>query len=63
MPINSPIQINGYYIEYSRLPTLSTDTRTLLIINKKIPFTRRYDLEDRLISSIWIEIPINKSTK
>ena len=51
------------HIENNRLHILSTFTRSILLINKKIAYKRRHDLEDPLISSIWLEVSIKKGNK
>ena len=35
-------------------------SRSIILIKNNIPYTHRYDLESQYISSIWIEISINK---
>ena len=38
----------------------STDARTILLLRQGIIFNRRQDLEDKHISSIWVEIILSK---
>ena len=38
----------------------STDARTILLLRQGIIFNRRHDLEDKHISTIWVEILISK---
>ena len=34
-------------------------SRNIILINNRIPYIRRYDLECPMIATIWIEIKIN----
>ena len=63
MRFDNQIKILDYNIEQSRLHPLSTHTRSIKIINNKIAYVRRYDLEDPLIFSIWIELNLAKNNK
>ena len=53
-------QILGYNIEHNTLVDNYTISRSLLIIKKGISYKRRYDLENKYISSIWVQINISK---
>ena len=61
--ISSNIKFKDYNLEYSKLHPLSNNARTILLVKNNIPFTRRYDIESPLISSVWIEIAIIKSNR
>ena len=63
LKIGSTISFKDYKIEFNRLHTHSTQSRSIVLINNRIPYTRRYDLETPLISFIWLEVPINKNNK
>ena len=38
-------------------------SRNIILVNDRIPYTRRYDLENEYIATIWLEVKIgyNKS--
>ena len=63
MSFKNPVCIKGYNMETNRLHIMSTFTRSILLINNKISYTCRHDLEDPLISSIWLEVSDNKGSK
>ena len=53
-------KIKGYNIEYNNLCDRNDICRTITLIKNGISFKRRYDLEDKFISSIWLQIYIKK---
>ena len=57
------INIRDYSIEFSRLHISSTFSRNLILIKDSISYNRRYDLENKYIATVWIEINISKKSK
>ena len=59
--IHCNVKFPGYNIEYNRLHISNTVSRSLVLIKNSISYTRRYDLENPYISSIWLNIKINRN--
>ena len=51
--------IDGYICETKPMSDTLDISRNIILINNRIPYTRRYDLECPMIATIWIEIKIN----
>ena len=51
--------INGYICETKPMSDTIDTSRNIILINNRIPYTRRYDLECPMIAIIWIETKIN----
>ena len=51
---------NNYKIEANTLIRGNSLARTIVLIRNDIAYKRRYDLENELISSVWVQIIINK---
>ena len=51
---------SGYNLEYNTLHVNCVISQTLLLIKKGINYKRRYDLENPLVSSIWVQVYISK---
>jgi len=58
-----PHKIRGYKIENSRLHIMSSFARNSLLIRDSLEFNRRHDLEDSMISSIWVEIILSNKKR
>ena len=47
-----------YTIEDTKMAKLTNRSRNILLIKDDIIYKRRYDLEDDITSTIWIEIKL-----
>ena len=52
--------IVGYDTENYILDSNNNIVHTIMLIRKGISYKRRYDLEEKLISTIWVQILISK---
>jgi len=50
--------IDGYICETKPMNDMLDISRNIILINNRIPYTGRYDLECPLIATIWIEVKI-----
>lgn len=51
---------SGYNLKYNTLYINSVISRTMLLVKKGINFKRRYDLDNSIIPSIWLQVYISK---
>ena len=49
-----------FKIEYNKMSNNIDISRNILLVNNKLSYTRRLDLEDDITCTIWIEIKIPK---
>ena len=56
-------QFSPYNFELNKMFNKIGNSRNAILINNKIPYKRRYDLEDENTCTIWIEISVSKKKK
>ena len=47
-----------YKIEHTKMSSTTNNSKNAIIIRNNLVYTRRYDLEDDMTSTIWIELRI-----
>ena len=50
-----------YKIEHTKKPSTTNRSHNILLIKDDIIYNRRYDLEDDITSTIWIEVKLPKN--